>query len=115
MPSARTRAARTRRVSFRAADHLAKTFRQLADRWRAETRFVSSVEKLSMNPSYQRIIGMGAPAVPLLLRELKEKPDHWFWALEAITGANPVPVEDQGDIQKMAEAWLSWGHQHRYL
>jgi len=115
MPSTRTRAAATRRITLRGANHAAKTFRELAEKWRAETRFVSSVEKLSMNYSYQRIIGMGAPAVPFLLRELKDKPDNWFWALEAITGANPVPAEDQGDIQKMADAWLSWGHRHHYL
>jgi len=115
MPSARTRATKTRRIAVRGANHASKTFRELADKWRAETRFISSVEKLSMNYSYQRIIGMGSPAVPLLLRELKQKPDHWFWALEAITGANPVPAQAQGDIQKMADAWLSWGHQHHYL
>lgn len=34
-------------------------------------------------------------------------PDHWFWALEMITGADPVPVEAYGDTVQMAQAWTA--------
>jgi hypothetical protein len=69
-----------------------------------------------MSPSYQRIIGMGGRAVPMILRELEnsgDDPDHWFWALEMITGEDPVPVAAYGDTVRMAQAWLSWA-QGRY-
>ena len=44
-----------------------------------------------------------------ILEELEgDDPDHWFPALEAITGANPVPESDFGNLAKMADAWLGW-------
>jgi hypothetical protein len=61
---------------------------------------------------YQRIIGMGAPVVPLILEELRREPDQWFWALEAITGENPVPAGSAGKVREMAAAWLEWGKRH---
>ena len=64
---------------------------------------------MAMHPAYQQIIGMGTPALPLIFQELQREPDHWFWALGAITGENPVPEEDAGDLDAMTDAWLSWG------
>ncbi len=52
---------------------------------------------------------MGALAVPLIFAELRRETDHWFWALEAITGENPVPAENSGNVNAAAEAWLQWG------
>jgi hypothetical protein len=69
---------------------------------------------MAMNQSYQQIIGMGNDAVSLILKELEAGPDHWFWALVSITGANPVPHEDRGKVKKMAEAWVKWGREHGY-
>ena len=47
---------------------------------------------------------MGEPVVPLILDELRREPDHWFWALEAITEENPVRPEDVGIVRRMADA-----------
>ncbi len=90
-------------------------FGTLAERWRKETQDMSSVTAISMNFSYQRIIGLGDRAVPLILQELQQQPDHWFWALTAITGDDPVPPEHSGDIVKMTEDWLRWGTQRGYI
>ena len=87
----------------------AEKFYSLAEAWRQDVRFTSSLTQMILHPTYQRIIGMGVAAVPFLLRELERKPDHWFWALHAITGADPVKPEDRGKLRKMAEAWLTWG------
>ncbi len=87
---------------------------RLANEWRAETAFMSSVTDMAMHPAYQRIIGMGQPVVPYLLRELAMKPDHWFWALKAITDVDPVPACDRGNIQRMADAWVRWGKQQGF-
>jgi hypothetical protein len=92
-------------------------FRILTENWRKERGIASSVTKMVMCPSYQRIIGMGGRAVPLILREMENEgddPDHWFWALEMITGADPVPVEAYGDTVQMAQAWRSWA-EGRYV
>ena len=74
------------RLSAPQQAELERTFFELANRWRDETALLSSVTRTAMHPAYQRIIGMGPAAVPLILRELEQRPDHWFWALTAITG-----------------------------
>jgi hypothetical protein len=70
---------------------------------------LSSITAKAMHPAYQQIIGMGPAAIPLILRDLQRRPDHWFWALTAMTGEDPVPPEDAGDMRKMAEAWIQLG------
>ena len=94
---------------------LGKTFHDLAERWRNETALLSSVTGMALHPAYQRIIGMGPAALPLILRELEQKPDHWFWALTAITGEDPVRPEDAGDVEKMSQDWLAFGRARGYL
>ena len=69
---------------------------------------MSSATDMAMLASYQRIIGLGPAVLPLIFRELEREPDHWFWALAAITDANPVPSESQGKVPEMAQAWIDW-------
>ncbi|MEO1395544.1 MAG: hypothetical protein AAFV90_21790 [Cyanobacteria bacterium J06634_5] len=91
-----------------------RQFNQLAQEWRANTALLSDLSKKSMHPAYQRIIGMGQEVLPLLLKELERRPGHWFWALGAITGANPVKPENRGRMKRMAQDWLEWGRDHGY-
>jgi hypothetical protein len=88
---------------------LADQFSQLAAEWKAKSRFLSNTAQMAMLNPYQRIIGMGTPAVPFILQELQREPDQWFWALEAITGENPVPRDSAGAVREMAQAWIEWG------
>ena len=97
-----------------AAAARAQKFQTLADQWRRETRHLSLMSDIVLNPAYQQIIGMGAPAMPLILQALKQKPEHWFWALRSITGENPIPPADRGRLSQMAAAWLQWGQVHGY-
>lgn len=89
-------------------------FALLATRWRKETSHVSFAVQQAMCPAYQQIIGMGMQAVPLILRELEKEPAHWFWALAAITGENPVPSEHAGNIAEMTKDWVLWGRSRGY-
>jgi len=66
-------------------------FNRLADEWEGERPRGVDVADMVMHNAYQRIIGLGPRVVPLILARLEKKPDHWFWALHAITGAEPVP------------------------
>jgi hypothetical protein len=90
-------------------------FQRLAREWKEQSRHLSNTAQMAMLKPYQRIIGMGEPAVPLILEELQRQPDQWFWALEAITEENPVPAEDAGKVQRMAQAWIDWGKQRGLL
>jgi hypothetical protein len=93
---------------------LAAHFQQLAQQWRSETAHLSNVRKKALHPAYQEIIGMGEPAVPLILAEMKRQPGQWFWALHAITRDDPVAEESRGNLAEMTEAWLAWGRKHGY-
>jgi hypothetical protein len=87
-------------------------FRLLADEWRRGVGPLSSASKIVQHPAYQAIIALGPDVVPFILRELEREPDHWFAALRAITGADPVTPEDRGRMDRMAAAWIRWGREH---
>ena len=93
---------------------LSQQFEQLAAQWRQETGHLSLMNDIVLNRAYQQIIGMGKPAIALILQDLKKQPDHWFWALRSITGENPIQPDDRGRLSQMTEAWLEWGRQHGY-
>ena len=88
--------------------------RRLEATWMEEVGHHSSTTKLINHPAFQEIIGMGEAVVPLLLRDLEQKPRLWVWALPEITGVDPVPVSERGNIGKMSEAWLRWALAHGY-
>jgi hypothetical protein len=99
------------------AEKSLRKFKKLAQQWRNERGSMSSITEMSMLSPYQKIIGMGNEAVPLILNELRSEgddPDQWFWALTAITETNPVKPEDQGNFKKMAEAWFAWAEAEGY-
>jgi len=86
-------------------------FRELAKRWKDETLDMSSLSDIITHPAYLQIIAMGRKALPLLLDQLRNEPDHWFAALSAISNHNPVPPQQAGNLDQMTEAWLAWAEQ----
>ena len=91
-------------------------FQGLVQQWRLERGAMSSITEAALCPAYQGIIGMGETAIRFILAQLiseGDDPDQWFWALKAITGADPVRDEDRGDFVAMAKSWLEWGRESR--
>jgi hypothetical protein len=92
-------------------------FQSLKGRWLKERGARSSITEVAMSPSYQRIIAMGPCVVPMILREMQcegDDPDQWFWALQALTGADPITDEIRGDYFLMSKAWLAWARKKGY-
>jgi hypothetical protein len=89
-------------------------FRRLEEMWMAEVGHLSSHTAIVNHSAFREIVSMGEAVVPLMLRELAERPRLWVWALPEITGANPVAAGDAGRIAKMTEAWLRWGRENGY-
>jgi hypothetical protein len=87
-------------------------FAELSARWKAETRHLSSMHDIVLHPAYAQIIGLGLPAIPLILRELKNEADAWFYALTAITREDPAKGLQFDDA---VQAWLAWGRDRRYI
>ncbi|HKB39483.1 MAG TPA: hypothetical protein VKD72_23805 [Gemmataceae bacterium] len=88
---------------------IAEKFETLSRQWKAETAFLSSTTAMTAHPAYRAIITLGPDVVPLLLRDLEREHAHWFEALKVLTGADPVPREQWGNIPAMRVAWLTWG------
>lgn len=87
-------------------------FRRLVEQWKRETAYLSMVEDMILSESYQRIIGMGPKAIPMILSQIETEganPDHWWWALRVLARHDPVPLRDRGNVAAMAKYWLEWG------
>src|ERR1043166_2394654 len=91
------------------AESVEERFTRLAAVWDQAVAHHSSSTIRNSHPAYQEIISMGWTVVPFLLRDLARQGTHWFWALKQITGADPVPSEDRGNMAQVTEAWLRWG------
>ncbi len=92
---------------------VAAEFAKLAQKWRQETQHWSSVKRSVLHPAYQRIIGMGPTVLPLLLKELRDRPDHWFSALASIAGEDPAAGTNT--FNEALAAWIEWGKRNRLL
>ena len=97
-------------------ENLADRFLRLSNEWKHDTGHLSLVSQIAAHPSYQSIIAMGESAIPFILRDLEEEPNHWFSALSAIADEGPeIPVHERGDIRAISEAWLKWGKTKKYI
>src|SRR5262249_60887558 len=96
------------------AEEWERRFLELAATWKRERGPHSSSARLTDHLAYRAIIALGPEVVPLLLRELERAPDHWFRALHALTGADPVAPESRGKLREMAAAWLRRGQERGY-
>jgi hypothetical protein len=96
------------------AETLEERFHRLANSWQKAVAHLSSSSKRDNHPAYKEIIALGPAVVPLILRDLEINHRHWFAALITITGENPVPDEDAGNVLKMIDHWLQWGKAKGY-
>ena len=103
------------RFPFSRQNDAALEFSRLANQWLSERPISSFVQNLVLHPAYQRIIGMGEDILPLIFYELKKSPDHWFWALTAISGENPILPAQRGNLTEMRNAWLDWAKKNNYI
>ena len=89
-------------------DDLTRELQRLRDEWQRDTKHISLADRIAMHPAYQRIIGHGVSALSFIEKDMKHRPGHWFWALTAITGVNPVKPEHKGQMRAMTQDWLDW-------
>lgn len=90
-------------------------FLELKNKWKSDTKFISSGTYLISNQAYQEIISFGRKAVPWIIKDLQKTNDHWFFALAQITGENPIKNENIGNVEKMSEDWLEWASINNYV
>lgn len=98
---------------------LAKRFREQAEKWSRETEHLSSPTQMMAHPSYQAILGMALEnkqeVIRLMLLDLMQNRNEWFWALSYLTQDNPIKQSDAGKMDKMVSAWVNWGREHNLI
>lgn len=87
-------------------DYFSRFYRLLSN-WRTDTALSSRIEDKVDHPAFQQIVQIGRPVVPLIIKELRHRPDFLFLALRRITDEDPVPPACERPSE-MVEAWLSW-------
>src|SRR5437879_1800013 len=70
--------------------------RRLEGTWLADIEDTSCHKTMVNHPAFREILSMGQAVVPLMLRDLEERPRLWVWALPEITGVDPVSPGDSG-------------------
>jgi hypothetical protein len=88
------------------ADDVREEFERLKEAWEEKSEYMSVLTDMVLLQEYQRIIGLGRPAVPLLIEELRNGGDHWFWALVAITGRDHA--EGAKNYDEAVARWIDW-------
>ena len=94
-------------------DDIASRFRAYVEIWRRQAQHSPSVANMVSHPAYAAIIELGWEAVPLLLQELRDRPDHWLVALQEITREDPARTNSSFD--EAINAWLTWGRKKGHL
>jgi hypothetical protein len=98
------------RASLPALD-IESEFESLAAQWHEATDDLASATRAVAHPSYLRIVSLGSPAVPLILKDLHDNGGLWFAALSAITGLALGTEADRASYKRMRELWLAWGRE----
>lgn len=88
-------------------------FNHLAERWREDTLYDSSLEAICFHPAYQTIMAMGEKALPLILGDLMKRFGHWFYALEHITRLDIARGAES--LEDARQRWLEWGRKEHFV
>ena len=84
-------------------------FDELKREWSDDVAGYSVIQQMVAHPAHLKILALGRNVLPLVLREFAENGGHWLPALQALTGENPVPREEWGDMRAARKRWRKWG------
>jgi hypothetical protein len=90
-------------------------FQRLAEWWHRETGIHSDLTRKYEHPAFRQIVSLGPPVIPVLLREVQVRRRWLIGALWDLTGADPVPPEHVGFLDRMVADWTAWGRQNGYI
>ncbi|MEK6928569.1 MAG: hypothetical protein AABW65_01265 [Nanoarchaeota archaeon] len=91
-----------------------EVFNRLAYDWKVSTGMLSITTQKYKHPSYQSILSLKRNnVIPLILEELRQRPDWWFNALETLTKQNPVKAG--ANFEEAINSWIKWGKQNNYI
>ena len=103
-----------REFALKSNSNIVAQFDELARIWESDSPPGVDLGEKVIHLAYQRIIGLGPSAIPVILSKLEDQPSHWFWALHVLTGADPVIAHHRGRLRDMANDWVEWGKARGY-
>ncbi len=95
------------------ATELEQIFNGLVKNWKEATGGYSVTTRRYGHLSYQSILVLKEDVIPLILRELQQRPDWWFEALKALTKENPVAAG--ATFEEAVNAWIDWGKRNHRI
>jgi hypothetical protein len=90
-------------------------FKSFSKRWREEIGGESSLSRITGNVNYLKVINLGKEVIPLILKELQEEPAPWFVALRVLTEEEKVGRDHPGNFRQIADDWIKWGKDNKYI
>jgi hypothetical protein len=87
--------------------YLKTRFDYYHEKWVKETMILSNAKSITANSNFQKIVSYGSEIVPILLRELENKPSNLVWAMNHIL--NRKISNNSLTITEASKAWVSWG------
>jgi hypothetical protein len=94
---------------------LDRKFNMLKTVWENDTLFSSSITEVTNHPAYHSVIKLGKEVVPLIIEDLQTTNNHWFYALEILTGENPIRPNHRGNIELMKNDWVEWANRRNVI
>ncbi|GIL23791.1 MAG: hypothetical protein BroJett042_23040 [Bacteroidota bacterium] len=93
-------------------NRLNRKFNLLKSVWENDTMFSSSITEITSHPAYHAVIKLGQEVLPLIIQDLQTTNNHWFYALEILTGENPIRPEHRGNVEQMKSDWVNWANRY---
>ncbi len=102
------------RATARTDRQVVELFEHLSGDVLEEALFSASLRDVFQSPAYQRTIGLGPQALPLILRlVMRDRSAVWFWALAAISGSDIADGAES--VEAAAASWIEWGQSRDLL
>jgi hypothetical protein len=95
---------------------LGTCFEALAREWEAHLaahRESSNPYKFITHPSFEALVALGRPAVPLIIERYREGSVFWGAALRRITGVSTFGEGVVGDLEGARRRWLAWWEENK--
>ncbi|MCY1016639.1 hypothetical protein [Pyxidicoccus sp. MSG2] len=91
-------------------------FEALAKEWEehcAEHREASNPYVFLNHPSFESIVALGRPAVPLIVERYREGSVFWGAALRRMTGVTTFGDGVVGNLDATRRGWLKWWEENQ--
>ena len=87
--------------------YLESRFNDYYVRWKRDTMFLSSIDAITKNSNFQKIVGFGDAIAPIILQEIQERPSKLVWALNIIFGRKIS--KNNLSVDEACTAWVKYG------